>query len=292
MKFLSPSRPRHQKRAFTLVELLVVIGIIALLISILLPALNSARRAADKTKCLSALRQIGNSMFMYANENKGFFPMGQRFYAPPNSTTRTLVRRWYDFISFYALPNKQVLNPNGTTENDIYAIRDGNNVLWGCPTWNRAAFTGTIGGGPGSVTVGSTTGTGGLGYGFNIYTKAPAPVVSALGSGPKANWSNQTAGADGNFFKVTQWTRASERCLIYDSTHRNTSVTANWPWWTNTTQPMPGFPDAIYYTVDYNRHVKTPGKVGPNDKALNMLFCDGHADTVSAREASKAIRFN
>lgn len=62
----------ERKTAFTLVELLVVIGIIALLIAILLPALNKAREHARATACLSNLRQIGIGMVMYAQENKGF----------------------------------------------------------------------------------------------------------------------------------------------------------------------------------------------------------------------------
>jgi prepilin-type N-terminal cleavage/methylation domain-containing protein len=59
---------------FTLVEILVVIGIIAVLIAILLPTLNAARESAARTKCLSNVRQIAITVIAYCNDNKGTFP--------------------------------------------------------------------------------------------------------------------------------------------------------------------------------------------------------------------------
>lgn len=67
------SAVRISSRGFTLIELLVVISIIALLISILLPALGAAREAARSTQCLSMIRQFGMANHMYANEHEDVF---------------------------------------------------------------------------------------------------------------------------------------------------------------------------------------------------------------------------
>jgi len=65
---------RLRSGAFTLVELLVVIGIVAVLIAILLPVLSKARAQANRTVCLSNIRQLGTGILMYCNDNEGWFP--------------------------------------------------------------------------------------------------------------------------------------------------------------------------------------------------------------------------
>jgi prepilin-type N-terminal cleavage/methylation domain-containing protein/prepilin-type processing-associated H-X9-DG protein len=79
------------RRGFTLVELLVVIGIIALLISILLPALSAAQQAARSIKCESNLRQIGQALLMHANEHHQYMPVaGEMSPALPSAPGNTL----------------------------------------------------------------------------------------------------------------------------------------------------------------------------------------------------------
>lgn len=104
------------RRAFTLVELLVVIGIIAVLISILLPVLSKARLAAAGAACASNLRQIGTAISMYAADNKSYSPR-------PASGQNG---HYFDDIIWWQLNPPPPLNINGSAIAKYLGVKDPN----------------------------------------------------------------------------------------------------------------------------------------------------------------------
>jgi prepilin-type N-terminal cleavage/methylation domain-containing protein len=150
---------KSHSRGFTLIELLVVIGIIALLISILLPALSRARQAGYAAKCQSNLHQIGIAMQLYRNDNKDYFyeytqtngtidysdynnegnwdyPSPSRTQRPPNN---------YD--SYWAIAYLPYVSRNAAyyTGADVESKFASVRSLWRCPasTWTDPTSLGT-----------------------------------------------------------------------------------------------------------------------------------------------------
>src|ERR1700759_3030572 len=78
---------RKSRAGFSLVELIVVMGIISLLISILLPTLVTARRHAEQANCASNLHQIGMALISYANANQGTLPAWSAWHTWPRGTS-------------------------------------------------------------------------------------------------------------------------------------------------------------------------------------------------------------
>lgn len=280
--------PPRRRNAFTLVELLVVIGIIAVLISILIPVLGNARRAANSVKCASALRQIGNAFQLYANEYKGYWPVAV------HDTTATNVRinverRWYDQIAKY-ITNK---GRDFTNYNDIDQVRE-NSVLWGCPEWSR------------QTTYNTPNDRLRPGYGMSYY---PPSFFETMRTDPGLALRTKMAylTADrGAYIKMTEFggRRSSEVGYVIDSMTHIVQVpgfasTPPYPWtavrflnqfnWQPGPASDPYTGGGTYFYVDGLRHAKPGQRKDDRLVAMNMLFVDGHVQPVSVRDAWTAI---
>ena len=127
-----PHRPhlaRRGARGFTLVELLVVIGIIALLISILLPSLNAAREQARTVKCLANLQQLGLAAVMYTQNNNGHILPADIDLGGPYADA-SFGRNWNDTWATILVADNYVPYPRGLLPDNPPGLDN----IFGCPS--------------------------------------------------------------------------------------------------------------------------------------------------------------
>ncbi len=252
--------------AFTLVELLVVIGIIALLISILLPALSKAKEAANAVACLSNLRQIVQACHNYSTENKGVIVPAQWEQTPANPRPGNIS---YDGNESWCniLVNSGYLQaPNGTGKGPQYKS------VFYCPSGNPDALDSSINlngndkvpnsrrDGKGAQCLRYVSNSTGMTidcwYGINAATEA-----GTMKSGPPCR---RIVGINGkgtapdlrNLGKMSQVHRAAEMVFFYDGMYMHQAVV-----------------NGNRINARHSRQTKT-----------NIAFFDGHATTVNTAE--------
>jgi prepilin-type processing-associated H-X9-DG protein len=226
-----------------LVELLVVIGIIALLISILLPALGRARRAANTAKCLSTVRQLGLAWQMYTNEHKG---KSIPYYL---SDTNDELGLWIGQLrGVYSNIDKSRLCPEAQlSAND----KDG----WG-------GVFGAWGPNPGWPIINKQTGSYAI-NGWLYYYNTRGERWIANGSETRTFWENE-------FFNPPVRRSAEVPCFM-DSGWIDT-----WP----SAGDAP--PPTVFASPTQMKSANGMGRVciARHGQAINVGFCDGHAATV------------
>jgi prepilin-type processing-associated H-X9-DG protein/prepilin-type N-terminal cleavage/methylation domain-containing protein len=309
---------RSRMLGFTLVELLVVIGIIALLISILLPALSKARQQANTVACLAELRQYGNGYVGYVSDNKGWLPYvewpywGQHKRDPAN-IANDVGLYWYEELA----PYMNIKRPPPTEMNDAVDLVN----LPHCPNWDRT-----------QLGLASLAWTPGYGQNFKLWLGLPdagyamkyadpsnayhsegdhgsADVGidhsgnSTFAMGPvKINWLPQTGHriilGDAVDMHMGLWDRlASQRWgpTIFDfPTAFNQAALPG----TNT--PGSFGLSAYWVSGDPTRHggrpqdcwttANGPNVIGRGKAKANYLFLDGHAETLAYEDARKQMQ--
>jgi prepilin-type N-terminal cleavage/methylation domain-containing protein/prepilin-type processing-associated H-X9-DG protein len=300
----------YRSKGFTLVELLVVIGIIAILMAILLPAMGRARQQANTTKCLSALRQVGQAFHIYASEHKDAWPVIRQD-LPEGGATITANRYWTDMLTPYISKHaKQHFEIDASAPNAMEQFDAARrNVLWGCPNWETWQN--------GVVTNGDYfrgISRHDTGYAMNPYPTYdkyfPSLPATAVTKEMPMRWLQLGSAGQGNYMKRAQWTKAADRALVIESNLwllmpfpaevtpanatqvRNNSV----PRQNSTRELIRGEPGNTQ--IDRYRHGKYPPRTGANylwnartaRVGFNVLYCDGSARTAQSYwEGYKAI---
>ncbi|MGA2232217.1 MAG: prepilin-type N-terminal cleavage/methylation domain-containing protein [Tepidisphaeraceae bacterium] len=284
--------PEPRRRAFTLVELLVVIGIIGLLIGILLPALNRAREQANSIKCLSNIRVISQGLFNYTADNRGWvIPSFNLPRIPGSATNYTSIGPAQAMDGWPAILDRDGYCRSADTSTnttfycpdtfDIYGMQNGQTgtnpyLPRGYVEWPMS-FAGNNGGGDSDMQIPLTIPLQGFNkiircsYWINAYNpigppSSPLPnlktadvfYTSSYGWGPDIN------GAYIQLHNTSGITHSSRMVVIADGVYMGRQ---------GSTQL-----GQSNLRVGY-RH---PGPTGPNTSA-NVGFADGHAESIDGR---------
>ena len=274
------------RKGFTLVELLVVIGIIAILISVLLPVLSSARRTANKVKCASQLREIGNALKLYQVEYKGYWPVVLHDASPTFPVSNPALRSdpprndyWYQFLLKY-FTNRSFSGTAGKRLLDFM-----NTPLFGCPSVDKTDFDGS-----------GSSAEFNSGYGMGPYAAYTETKYLGVNSGNHWAMIKQSGTpCEGQYYKMTGWARPAEKAIITDSKSwfNETRSVANVGAIVHPSIPSEtsavGYDPNASHQFDRWRHSKKRG--GKNPVSMNFLYCDGHVgEVMSIEEAFKATR--
>lgn len=258
-------------KAFTLVELLVVIGIIAVLISILLPSLNKARQSALSIKNLSNLKQIGLGLEMYRNEHKRY-PVA----AMPATVPPTPRWRWVDALYVY-LKNTEIFMSPGLDESERQRM--------------KKPFAHTLN--PDNSTNASTLYFGGYGYNWqylgNGRFKPTATVLNnrsifyATGTQIRAT-SETIAVADTRGCQTGY--AAGEGVYVIDPPLQSLNMGSKGSRKSLDDPTTTG--NYGYQGGNDGQNPKTGGERARPDERINqrvgVLFCDGHAEALTLKQ--------
>ena len=244
----------RRARGFTLVELLVVIGIIAVLIGILLPALSRARAIANRTACLSNMRQMGTALQMFAQDNKLYLPKAWFNSGPTPSASN-----YNDTADYANLKGESwgYRDPMWGWDFVLMKYLKGNKQLFRCPSDDSGMVRGT----------GTTSSTPGLTDPFDA-DDIPASY--------RMNISNQSDPY--RAIKITQVGKAAQSIVLVEGLPSPYHHIATWE--TGTT----GFDGQVgkWYrkNIAYKRHPK---------EMNNYTFADGHGESLPWLDTWKPI---